>query len=244
MRVSVETMSGLERRVTVGVPADRVDSAVQKRLKEAASNVRLPGFRPGKVPMRVMQQRFGAGVRQEVLGEVISQSFQEAVMSENLRPAGQPSIEARKMGAGQDVEYTATFEIFPSIEVKDIADLVIEKPTAEVTDADVDNIIEVFRKQQGELVVAERAAEEGDTVVIDFEGFRDDEPFEGGNGEDTTLELGSGRMIPGFEDGLVGAEANDSRVLNLTFPEDYQSEDLAGAAVEFKELVKEVKTLE
>ena len=156
MRVSVETMSGLERRVTVGVPADRVDSAVLKRLKEAASNVRLPGFRPGKVPMRVMQQRFGAGVRQEVLGEVISQSFQEAVMSENLRPAGQPSIEARKMGAGQDVEYTATFEIFPSIEVKDIDDLVIEKPTATVTDADVDNIIEVFRKQQGELVVAER----------------------------------------------------------------------------------------
>jgi trigger factor len=244
MRVSVETMSGLERRVTVGVPADRVDSAVQKRLKEAASNVRLPGFRPGKVPMRVMQQRFGAGVRQEVLGEVISQSFQEAVMSENLRPAGQPSIEARKMGAGQDVEYTATFEIFPSVEVKDIADLVIEKPTAEVTDTDVDNIIEVFRKQQGELVLAERAAEEGDTVVIDFEGFRDDEPFEGGKGEDTALELGSGRMIPGFEDGLVGAAANDSRVLNLTFPEDYQSEDLAGAAVEFKVLVKEVKTLE
>ena len=244
MRVSVETMSGLERRVTVGVPADRVDSAVQKRLKEAASNVRLPGFRPGKVPMRVMQQRFGAGVRQEVLGEVISQSFQEAVMSENLRPAGQPNIEARKMGAGQDVEYTATFEIFPSIEVKDIADLVIEKPTAEVTDADVDNIIEVFRKQQGELVVAERAAEEGDTVVIDFEGFRDGEAFEGGKGEDTSLELGSGRMIPGFEDGLVGAAANDSRELNLTFPEDYQSEDLAGAAVEFKVLVKEVKTLE
>ncbi len=244
MRVSVETMSGLERRVTVGVPADRVDSAVLKRLKEAASNVRLPGFRPGKVPMRVMQQRFGPGVRQEVLGEVISQSFQEAVMSENLRPAGQPSIEARKMGAGQDVEYTATFEIFPSIEVKEITDLVIEKPTATVTDADVDNIIEVFRKQQGELVVAERAAEEGDTVVIDFEGFRDDEPFEGGKGEDTSLELGSGRMIPGFEDGLVGAAANDNRVLNLTFPEDYQSEDLAGAAVEFKVLVKEVKTLE
>ena len=244
MRVSVETMSGLERRVTVGVPADLVDSAVQKRLKEAASNVRLPGFRPGKVPMRVMQQRFGAGVRQEVLGEVISQSFQEAVMSENLRPAGQPNIEARKMGAGQDVEYTATFEIFPSVEVKEIADIVIEKPTAEVTDADVDNIIEVLRKQQGELVVAERAAEEGDTVVIDFEGFRDGEAFEGGKGEDTSLELGSGRMIPGFEDGLVGASASDSRVLNLTFPEDYQSEDLAGAAVEFKVLVKEVKTLE
>ena len=148
MRVSVETTSGLERRLTVGVPADRVDTAVDKRLQEAARNVRLPGFRPGKVPMRVMQQRFGAGVRQEVLGEVISQSFQEAVISENLRPAGQPNIEARKMDAGQDVEYTATFEVFPTVEVSAIDDLSIEKPVAEVTDSDIDDIVEVFRKQQ------------------------------------------------------------------------------------------------
>ncbi|MBR9796655.1 MAG: trigger factor, partial [Gammaproteobacteria bacterium] len=152
MRVSVETTSGLERRLTVGVPADRVDTAVDKRLQEAARNVRLPGFRPGKVPMRVMQQRFGAGVRQEVLGEVISQSFQEAVISENLRPAGQPNIEARKMDAGQDVEYTATFEVFPTVEVSSIDDLSIEKPVAEVTDGDIDDIVEVFRKQQGSLV--------------------------------------------------------------------------------------------
>ncbi len=229
MRVSVETTSGLERRLTVGVPADRVDTAVDKRLQEAARNVRLPGFRPGKVPMRVMQQRFGAGVRQEVLGEVISQSFQEAVISENLRPAGQPNIEARKMDAGQDVEYTATS---------------IEKPVAEVTDADIDDIVEVFRKQQGKLVTAERAAAEGDTVVIDFEGFRDGEAFDGGSGEGTSLELGSSRMIPGFEDGLVGASAGEEKVLQLTFPEDYQSEDLAGANVEFKVQVKEVQELE
>ena len=234
MRVSVETTSGLERRLTVGVPADRVDTAVDKRLQEAARNVRLPGFRPGKVPMRVMQQRFGAGVRQEVLGEVISQSFQEAVISENLRPAGQPSIEARKMDVGQDVEYTATFEVFPTVEVSTLHDLSVEKPVADVTDADIDDIVEVFRKQQGKLVTAERAAAEGDTVVIDFEGFRDGEAFEGGAGEGTSLELGSGRMIPGFEDGLVGASAGEEKVLKLTFPEDYQNEDLAGADVEFK----------
>ena len=244
MRVSVETTSGLERRLTVGVPADRVDSAVNKRLQDAARNVRLPGFRPGKVPMKVMKQRFGAGVRQEVLGEVISQSFQEAVMSENLRPAGQPSIEARKMDAGQDVEYTATFEVFPSVEVNSIDDLSIEKPVAEVTEADIDDIVEVFRKQQGKLVTVERAAAEGDTVVIDFQGFRDGEAFDGGSGEGTTLELGSGRMIPGFEDGLIGAGAGDEKTLNLTFPEDYQSEELAGAAVEFKVQVKEVQELE
>ena len=244
MRVSVETTSGLERRLTVGVPADRVDSAVDKRLQDAARNVRLPGFRPGKVPIKVMKQRFGAGVRQEVLGEVISQSFQEAVMSENLRPAGQPSIEARKMDAGQDVEYTATFEVFPSVEINSLDDLSIEKPVADVTDSDIDDIIEVFRKQQGKLVSVERDAAEGDTVIIDFQGFRDGEAFDGGSGEDTALELGSGRMIPGFEDGLIGASADEEKTLNLTFPEDYQSEDLAGADVEFKVQVKTVQELE
>ena len=244
MRVSVETTSGLERRLTVGVPADRVDSAVDKRLQDAARNVRLPGFRPGKVPIKVMKQRFGAGVRQEVLGEVISQSFQEAVMSENLRPAGQPSIEARKMDAGQDVEYTATFEVFPAVEVNSLDDLSIEKPVADVTDADIDDIIEVFRKQQGKLVDVERAAAEGDTVIIDFQGFRDGEAFDGGSGEGTSLELGSGRMIPGFEDGLIGASADEEKTLNLTFPEDYQSEDLAGADVEFTVQVKTVQELE
>ena len=244
MRVSVETTSGLERRLTVGVPADRVDSAVDKRLRDAARNARLPGFRPGKVPIKVMKQRFGAGVRQEVLGEVISQSFQEAVMSENLRPAGQPSIEARKMDAGQDVEYTATFEVFPAVEINSLDDLSIEKSVADVTDADIDDIIEVFRKQQGKLVNVERAAAEGDTVIIDFQGFRDGEAFDGGSGEGTALELGSGRMIPGFEDGLIGASADEEKTLNLTFPEDYQSKDLAGADVEFKVQLKEVQELE
>jgi trigger factor len=244
MRVSVETTSGLERRLTVGVPADRVESVVNQRLQDAARNARLPGFRPGKVPMKVMKQRFGAGVRQEVLGEVISQSFQEAVVSENLRPAGQPSIEARKLDAGQDVEYTATFEVFPTIEVQPLTNLTIEKPVAEVTDADIDDIIEVFRKQQGQWVASEQAAQDGDTVVIDFVGTKDGEAFEGGSAEGTSLELGSGRMIPGFEDGLIGANAGDEKVLDLTFPEDYQKEDLAGAAVQFAVTVKEVKTLE
>ncbi len=138
MRVSIETTSGLERRLTVGVPADRVDSAVDQRLRYASRNVRIPGFRPGKVPMRVMQQRFGAGVRQEVLGEVISQTFQEAVLSENLRPAGQPKIEPKSFDAGRDVEYTATFEIFPAVTVNEVTGFDVKKPVADVTDADVD----------------------------------------------------------------------------------------------------------
>ena len=151
MRVSIETTSGLERRLSVGVPADRVDGAVDQRLREASRNVRLPGFRPGKVPMRVMKQRFGAGVRQEVLGEVISQTFQEAVQSENLRPAGQPKIEPKSFDAGKDIEYTAIFEIFPTVAVQEVAGFDVKKPVADVTEDDVNEIIEVFRKQQGSL---------------------------------------------------------------------------------------------
>lgn len=244
MQVSIETTSKLERRLTVGVPAERVDSAVDSRLKQAAGNVRLDGFRPGKVPMRVMRQRFGAGVRQEVLGEVMSQSFQEAVVQENLRPAGQPSIEPKSLEEGRDLEYIATFEVFPDIEIAELAGLHIEKPQAEVTDADIDNMVETFRKQQGELVEVERPAQSGDTLVIDFAGTRDGEAFEGGSGTDTDLELGSGRMIPGFESGLEGASAGEEKTLALTFPEDYHSEELQGAAVEFKVTVKAVKAVQ
>ena len=244
MRVSIETTSGLERRLTVGVPADRVDGAVAQRLQDASKNVRLPGFRPGKVPMRVMKQRFGEGVRQEVLGEVISQSFREAVEQENLRPAGQPRIEARNFESGKDVEYVAIFEIFPVVELNEVNGFEVKRPVAEVTDEDVDNIIDVFRKQQGKQVEVERAAEEGDTVVIDFLGTRDGEAFEGGSGEDFSLELGSKRMIPGFEEGIVGLAPGAETTLDLTFPEDYQQEDLQGVAVQFKITVKTVKTLE
>lgn len=240
MQVSIETTSGLERRLTVGVPADRVDQQVDARLLKAAKDVRLPGFRPGKVPMKVMRQRFGAGVRQEVLGEVMSQSFQEAVMQENLRPAGQPQIEPRNLDAGKDLEYVAIFEVFPDVDVVEITDYTVERPAAEVTQEDVDNIIDVFRKQQGSMEVVERPAAEGDTVNIDFAGTRDGEAFEGGSGEGTDLELGSGRMIPGFEDGIVGMSAGDEKTLALTFPEDYHSEELKGAEVEFKVTVNSV----
>ncbi len=162
MQVSIETTSGLERKLTVGVPADRIDDEVDSRLQKAAKNVRLAGFRPGKVPMKVMRQRFGAGVRQEVLGEVMSQSFQEAVVQENLRPAGQPSIEPRNLEAGKDLEYVATFEVFPEVDLVEMSGFDVERPAADVTDADVDNIIEVFRKQQGAWETVERAAVEGD----------------------------------------------------------------------------------
>ncbi len=234
MQVSIETTSGLERRLTVGVPAERIESEVNSRLQKAAGNVRLAGFRPGKVPMKVMRQRFGAGVRQEVLGEVMSQSFQEAVIQEKLRPAGQPSIEPRNLEAGKDLEYVATFEVFPEVEAVEIKDFSVEKPVAAVTDADVDNIIEVFRKQQGSWEPVERAAATGDKVNIDYVGTRDGEEFDGGSAKGSDLELGSGRMIPGFEDGIVGMVAGEEKTLHLSFPDDYHNEELKGAAVEFK----------
>jgi trigger factor len=244
MQVSIETTSGLERRLTVGVPAERVDQEVDNRLQQAKKNVRLPGFRPGKVPMRVMRQRFGAGVRQEVLGEVMSQSFQDAVVQEKLRPAGQPAIEPRNMEAGADLEYVAVFEVFPDIELNDVSGFAVEKPSAAVTDEDVDNIIDVFRRQQGSWNEVERPAQEGDRVNIDYRGTRDGEEFEGGSAEGSDLELGSGRMIPGFEDGIVGLAPGDEKTLALTFPEEYEEESLRGAAVEFAVKVNSVSELE
>lgn len=244
MQVSIETTSKLERRLTVGVPAEQVDSQVDDRLKQAVKNVRLPGFRPGKVPLKVMRQRFGTGVRQEVLGEVMSRSFQEAVVQENLKPAGQPSIEPKSMEAGKDLEYIATFEVFPEIDVVEMKDFPVEKPSAQVTPDDVENIITVFRKQRGSWETVERAAQDEDRVTIDYAGTRDGEAFEGGSAENSELELGSGRMIPGFEDGIVGMTAGEQKTLSLSFPEDYHAEELKGAAVEFNVTVHKIEEMQ
>ncbi|MDA0953912.1 MAG: trigger factor [Proteobacteria bacterium] len=241
MQVSLETTSGLERRMTVGVPAQRIEDEVTKRLQQGAQNVRINGFRPGKVPFKVIRQRYGEGIRREVLGEVMGQTFQEAVVQEKLRPAGQPSIEPTQMEAGQDLEYVAVFEVFPEIETRELKSTTVERPVAEVTPADIDNIIEIFRKQQGNLETVERAAADGDTVVIDYLGKKDGEPFEGGSAEGSTLQLGSGRMIPGFEAGIEGMTAGESKALELSFPDDYHNEALKGAAVTFDITLNEVK---
>lgn len=234
MQVSVEITSGLGRRLTIGVPAERVEAEVNARLEKAARTVRLKGFRPGHVPLKVVRQRFGAGVRQEVLGEVMTQSFYEAVRQEDLRPAGQPTIEPRQLAGGRDIEFTATFEVYPEIELVDFAKLDLRRPVAEVQDADVERMIEVLRGQQGTWEAVERAAAEGDKVVIDFSGRRDGEPFDGGSATGTELVLGSGRMVPGFESGIVGMAAGDSRTIDVTMPADYHAEALKGAAVQFE----------
>ena len=234
MQVSVEITSGLGRRLTIGVPAARVEAEVAARLEKAAKTVRLKGFRQGKVPMKVVQQRFGAGVRQEVLGEVMSQSFYEAVRQEDLKPAGQPTIEPRTLASGRDLEFIATFEVYPEIDLIDFSKLSVERPVAEVTEADIDRMIEVLRNQQASWSTVERAAASGDKVNIDYTGRRDGTAFDGGSATGSDLVLGSGRMIPGFESGIEGMVAGETRELTLRFPEEYHAEDLRGAEVVFE----------
>jgi trigger factor len=234
MQVSVEITSGLGRRLTIGVPAARVEAEVSARVEKAAKTVRLKGFRQGKVPMKVVQQRFGAGVRQEVLGEVMSQSFYEAVRQEDLKPAGQPTIEPRTLASGRDLEFIATFEVYPEIDLIDFSKLSVERPVAEVTEADIDRMIEVLRNQQASWSTVERAAASGDKVNIDYTGRRDGTAFDGGSATGSDLVLGSGRMIPGFESGIEGMVAGETRELKLRFPEEYHAEDLRGAEVVFE----------
>lgn len=233
MQVSVETTSGLERQVTITVPAERIDQDVQKRVQQTARTARLDGFRPGKVPVKVVKNRYGKGIREEVLNQVIQETLFKATTDEKLQPANSPSIEFKNDKEGEDFQYVATFEVYPEIELADYSAVEIEKQTAEVKDEDLDQMIETLRKQQASWDVVERAAEDGDRLNIDFAGTIDGEAFDGGKGEGMDLVLGSNTMIPGFETGLVGASAGDERELDVTFPEDYHAEELKGKAAKF-----------
>lgn len=240
MQVSVETTSGLERRLNVVVPATDIDGPVEAKLKDTAKKVRIDGFRPGKVPVREVKRRFGQSIRDEVLGEIVSQKFYEAITQEKLNPAGMPHIERVSDEAGKDFEFSATFEIYPEVEVGGLDKIEVTRQSAEISDEDVQSMIEKLREQRATHEEVEKAAEDGDKLVIDFDGKLDGESFEGGSATESPLELGSGSMIPGFEDGLVGAKAGDERVLDLQFPDDYHAEELKGKAVQFTVTVKSV----
>ena len=233
MQVSLETTSGLERRLTIGVPAVQVETEVEKRLKDAAQNVRINGFRKGKVPMSVVKQRFGTGIRQEVVGDVINRSFYAAVQKESLRPAGQPSIQPKQLTPGQDLEYIAVFEVYPTVELSDVSAYAITRQTAEVLESDIDTMVEILRKHQATWSTVERAAEDGDQVNLDFVGTKAGVEFAGGKAEGQNLVIGSKTMIPGFEDGVIGMKAGDEKTITVTFPENYQAEELKGAEVQF-----------
>jgi len=233
MQVSVESGEGLERRMTVGLPADSIEEEVDKRLQQMARTVRMPGFRPGKVPVKVLRQRYGGQLQQEVFGDLVKSSFAQAVDQQHLRPAGAPRIEPRINEAEGRYGYTAVFEVLPQFELCPLQGETIKKPVAEVTESDVDAMIERLRMQRRSWAPVERPAREGDRVSIGYRGTVDGEEFPGGKGDNVYVELGAGRMIPGFETGLIGAQAAEERQLDLTFPEDYRSEELKGKSVRF-----------
>ena len=241
MQVSVESTSALERKMNINVPAERIESEVTKRLQQTAKRAKVSGFRPGKVPMSIIRQRYEADARQEVLGDVIQATFYEAVVAEKLNPVGQPAIEPKMFEKDKGLEYIATFEVFPEFEVQGLEGIEVERQSAEVTEADVDNMLDILRKQNTRFAVVERAAELNDQVTINFVGRIDGEAFAGGTADNVPLVLGSGRMIPGFEDALVGCAAGDTKVITPTFPEDYQNLDLAGKTAEFTVIVNTVE---
>lgn len=241
MQVSIETTSGLERKMTIGVPAERIESEVTERLEKASKNVKLDGFRKGKVPLSVIKQRYGRGIRDEVIGDVVRTCFVEAVTQEKITPAGQPALEPTKDEPGEDFEFVATFEVLPEVKLEDFAKVKVAKPVAEVKDEDVQDMLEALRKQQAEWETVERAVVEGDEVVIDYVGVRDGEEFEGGSAEDFPLEVGSGKAVPGFEESIVGMSPGDEKVVPVKFPQDYHAEEMRGADVEFTIKLKEVK---
>ncbi|MEL0028564.1 MAG: trigger factor [Perlucidibaca sp.] len=241
MQVTVETVSSLERRVKVVVPAAKIDQDVSDRVAKAARSIRMDGFRPGKVPLSLVQKRYGESIRQEALGEIIRDSFYEAVTQEKLNPAGFPSIEEVSDKAGEDLAFTAVVEVYPEIALASFADIKVERPLVEIGEADIDEMIENLRKQRATFADSEEAAADGDKVNIDFAGSIDGEAFDGGSAQGTDLVLGSGRMIPGFEAGIAGMKAGEVRDINVTFPADYQAEALKGKDAVFKITVNKVQ---
>lgn len=244
MQVSVETTQGLERRATIVVPAEKIDSEVKKQVQQEARRARFDGFRPGKVPVSVIEKRFGPAIRQDVTMQVMQQQYIEAMIQEKFNPAGAPTFEPKTNEKGKDLEFVAIFEVYPEVELKDLEKVAVERPVAEVTDADVDNMLETLRKQHATWKATERAAQNDDRVTIDFAGSIDGEAFDGGKAEDFALEMGQGRMIPGFEDGIQGMQAGEEKTIEVTFPEDYHAENLKGKKADFAITVKQVEEKE
>ena len=240
MQVTVETVQGLERRMRVEIPEERVRGEVDKRLGDLARSVRIPGFRPGKVPVGIVARRYGRQVRDEVVGEIVEESFVDALRQEQLRPAATPRIAPLESEAGAGVRYTATFDVFPDVSLPSIESIEIARPSAAVADEDVDRVVERLRRQHRTWKAVERAATPSDRVVVDFEGFVDGEPFEGGSATELPVPLDEEGMIDGFEDGLAGARPGEDRTLELTFPQGYP-EHLAGKGVTFNVKVHRVE---
>jgi trigger factor len=244
MEVSLENTGGLGRRLKVQVPAARVDDEVTSRLESMTRTVRLDGFRPGKVPLRVVKQKFGHQVRAEVIQQVLNSTLQEALAQENVRPAGDPSIEPIDSQPGEPFEYVATFEVFPEMSGPVNYGFKVDRPVVNIQESDINEMLENLRKQRATWTAVERAAQPGDQVSIDFEGSIDGEPFAGNKAENMPLVLGSNSMVPGFEEQLSGVSAGDEKSIELTFPENYPGTEVAGKTATFKVKVHTVSEME
>ncbi|HEY5716836.1 MAG TPA: trigger factor, partial [Psychromonas sp.] len=220
-------------KLTITVAAEAFDKEFDSRVRHLAKTQRVDGFRPGKVPASVITKRFGASIFQEVAGELMQRNFFEAIMAEKLNPAGRPALAPLAREKGQDFSFTATFEVYPEVTLNALEELSVEKDAAEVTESDLDKMIDTLRKQHAQWNAVEREAADGDQVTLDFEGSIDGELFEGGKAEGFQIILGSGRMIPGFEAGIVGHAAGSEFTIDVNFPEEYHAEQLKGKAAQF-----------
>ena len=244
MQVSIESQEGLARKLTIDVPSENVDGAVQKRLQDMSRNVKMNGFRPGKVPFNVVKKRYGASVRQEVLGEVMQRHYFEAIQQEKITPAGYPQLELIENEDGKNLKFTASFEVYPEVALTDLATLAFDKNTAEVEDDDLSKMMDTLREQRATWTAVKRKSKDGDQVVIDFKGSVDGEAFAGGEATQFPLVIGSDSMIPGFEEQLIGASADSELEVKVSFPEDYHVEELKGKDAVFATKVHAVNKQE
>ena len=232
MNVTVESTGALERRMRVEVPIERIESEVDARLKSVGRTAKIKGFRPGKVPARVVRQRYGKQVRQEVVGEIMQKSYTDAVMQENLRPAGGPQIKTEDED-GKTFAFVATFEVLPEVQLKDLDKIKVETPDVQIGESDIDDMLLSLRRQRATWETVDRKSKEGDRVIVDFAGTVDGEEFQGGSGTEIPVVLGQGQMLPDFEKGLKGIKAGDEKTIKVKFPKDYHADDLAGKTAEF-----------
>jgi trigger factor len=241
MQSNLETLSNLERRLSFTVPATEINSEVESRLKRLTRTVKLHGFRPGKVPLKVVAQYYGLQVQQEVLGDTMQKSFGDAVRSQNLRVAGYPRFDPKPLAEGSaEFQYSATFEIYPDVTVGSIAGAAIERPVLDVSESEVDKTLDIMRKQRASYGPTERAAQNDDRVTMDFRGTIDGAEFQGSSAKDQPVILGAGRLLPEFEANLTGMKAGESKTFDVRFPDDYQGKEVAGKTARFEVTAKQV----
>ena len=241
--IKIKKQKGLKREINVSVPSSQVEAKKRNRFEDIAKKAKLPGFRPGKAPLNIIQSQYGNQVNQEVLSDVLELTYAEVIEDKKLKPAGPPEVSIDQFVDGSDFKYTATIEVFPEFELKDVDKIKVDKYTSTITQTDINAMMDNLQQQRGEWKPVERESQKGDQLLMDFIGKIDDEPFEGGTATDFVMQLGAGQMLPEFDESLEGVKANEDQEINLTFPEDYHKEDLSNKTAVFSVSIKEVREM-